>query len=66
MKNENDYERIARFILESDMPRKEQKLDGLRKCELRGHPLRYNEEMDMLLLDGVSIDPAELEDGYWL
>ncbi|MBX3452501.1 MAG: hypothetical protein KF777_23320 [Planctomycetaceae bacterium] len=58
------FERIAEFIRTSDLPRKDQKLDGLRRAYIKRH--RLDLVGDMLLLDGIAIDPSELENGYWL
>ena len=58
------FERIAEYIQTSDLPRKEQKLDGLRRAYHKRHPLEL--VGDVLLLDGIAIDPSELENGYWL
>jgi hypothetical protein len=59
------FERIEEYIRNSDLPRKEQKLDGLRRAHLKGMRLTLTDD-DTLLLDGISIDPSELENGYWL
>jgi hypothetical protein len=59
------FERIAEYIRNSDLSRKEQKLDGLRRAHLKGTRLTLTDD-DTLLLDGISIDPSELENGYWL
>jgi hypothetical protein len=58
------FERIAEYIRTSDLPRKEQKLDGLRRAYIKRHPLEMRD--DVILLDGIAIDPSELENGYWL
>lgn len=64
MTTDATWERIERFIEESDLPRKERKLDGLRRARRRG--LTMELLGDVLLLDGTAIDPSELETGHWL
>ena len=59
------FERIAEYIRRSDLPRKEQKLDGLRRAYHKQMHLTLTDD-DMLLLDGIAIDTSELENGYWL
>lgn len=56
--------RIEEFIRQSDLPRKAQKLEGLKRAYFKKQPLDLRD--DVLLLAGISIDPSELEDGYWL
>jgi hypothetical protein len=62
------FDRIADWIQASDLPWKAHKLDGLRRCFHK----RLNLDLvdwdgiDVLLLDGVAIDPSELENGHWL
>jgi len=65
---DSDYDRIAQYVVESDLPRKRQKIDGLRRAALQRIPMRLvrTEDCDMILVDGISIDPSELENGYWL
>ena len=58
------YHRIQEFIRQSDLPRKPQKLDGLKRAFFKRHPLDLRN--DILLLAGTSIDPSELENGHWL
>jgi hypothetical protein len=59
------FERIAEYIRNSDLSRKEQKLDGLRSAFHKGMHLTLTDD-DTLLLDGIAIDTSELENGYWL
>ena len=63
-KQQNEYERIAQYIADSDLPRKAEKLDGLRRCVLK--QVRMQLRGDMILVEGTSIDPSELENGHWL
>jgi hypothetical protein len=58
------YRRIEDYIRESDLPRKPQKLDGLKRAFFAKHPLELRD--DVLLLAGIAIDPSELENGNWL
>ena len=65
------YEQIAEFILGSDLPRKQQKIAGLRRAALKRVPMALvgdpaEGKDDMILVDGIAIDPSELENGYWL
>ncbi len=71
MNRQNDYERIAQYIAGSDLPRKQQKIDRLRRAALRRIPMTLVCEpqtgaCDIILVDGIAIDPSELENGYWL
>lgn len=59
------FERIAALIRTSHLPRKEQKLDGLRRALHKGLHLVLTDD-DTLLLDGIAIDTSELENGNWL
>lgn len=59
------FERIAEYLLRSDVPRKERKLDGLRAAYRKQVPLALTDD-DLLLHDGVAIDASELENGHWL
>lgn len=61
---EGTFNRIAEFIVNSDLPRKQAKLAGLRRAFRRGHPLTL--VGDTILLAGIAIDPSELETGHWL
>lgn len=61
---EQEFKRIYDWILESDMPHKQRKMDGLRTCVRRGIRLQLLD--GTLLTDGIAIDPSELENGYWL
>ena len=65
------YEHIGEFIIGSDLPRKQQKIDGLRRAALKRIPMALACDPaggadDMILVDGIAIDPSELENGYWL
>jgi hypothetical protein len=59
------FERIAKYIRSSDLPRKERKLEGLRRAYHKGMNLTLTDD-DTLLLDGIAIDTSELENGHWL
>ena len=61
---EQTFARLVEFIETSDLPNKGRKIDGLRRCYYRN--LRLDLMGDMLLLDGIAIDPSELENGHWL
>ncbi|MGC1272643.1 MAG: hypothetical protein WBC44_02965 [Planctomycetaceae bacterium] len=61
---QHTLERIAEYIRSSDLPRKEQKLDGLRAAYYKRRNLTL--VGDVLMHDGIAIDPSELENGYWL
>jgi len=58
------FRRLEEFIQTSDLPNKPQKLDGLRRAYYRRIPLTLVGET--MLLDGIAIDPSELENGHWL
>lgn len=65
------YERIAQYILASDLPRRNEKIDGLRRAALKRIPMALVGDPAggtdaMILVDGIAIDPSELENGYWL
>ena len=70
MKPADQYERIANYVRTSDLPRKEIKLAGLRRAEMLGIPMALVcdpvSNIYMILVDGISIDTSELENGYWL
>jgi hypothetical protein len=69
MTRQDDYDQIARYIEASDLPRKEQKLDGLRRAALKKIRMALLSDPsgeDIILVDGIAIDPSELENGYWL
>ncbi|RIK73467.1 MAG: hypothetical protein DCC68_24850 [Planctomycetota bacterium] len=55
--------RIEDFIRSSHLPRKAEKLSGLLAAFLNGRRLELHD--DMILLDGIAIDPSELENGRW-
>jgi hypothetical protein len=62
------FDRIADWIQASDLPRQAHKLDGLRRCFRKrlNLDLVQWDGIDVLLLDGIAIDPSELENGHWL
>ena len=64
MTKDETWARIERFIEASDLPRKQRKLEGVRRARERG--LTMGLLGDVLLLDGIAIDPSELETGHWL
>ena len=69
MKRQNDYDRVAQYITASDLPRKKQKLDGLRLAAHKRIPMTLVREPYagvMIVVDGIAIDPSELENGHWL
>jgi hypothetical protein len=55
--------RIEDFIRTSDLPRKAEKIDGLLAAFLNGRCLELHG--DTICLDGIAIDPSELENGRW-
>jgi hypothetical protein len=59
-----EFQRIEEYIRQGDLPRKDQKLDGLKRALIKKARLMLRD--DTLLLDGIAIDPSELENGYWL
>lgn len=58
------FRRLEEFIQTSDLTNKPRKLDGLHRAYYRRIPLKLVGET--MLLDGIAIDPSELENGNWL
>ena len=65
---QGQYQRIARFIDQNNLPCKQQKLGGLKLAAYNEIPMKRVETDDitLILVDGVAIDTSELETGYWL
>ena len=67
---EDAYDTVARYIEASNLPGKPNKLEGVSIARAKGIPLALVDDPaggePLILVDGIAIDPSELETGYWL
>ncbi|MEZ6100267.1 MAG: hypothetical protein R3E01_14960 [Pirellulaceae bacterium] len=70
MRSINDYDAVIRYIETSDLPRKPNKLEGVSIARAKGIPVSLADDPahgePFILVDGIAIDPSELETGHWL
>ena len=70
MRHASDYDAVIRYIEASDLPRKPNKLEGVSIARAKGIPMSLADDPThgepLILVDGIAIDPSELETGHWL
>jgi hypothetical protein len=70
MRHINDYDAVIGYIEASDLPHKPNKLEGVAIARTKGIPMTLAADPafgePLILVDGVAIDPSELETGHWL
>lgn len=70
MRSINDYDAVIRYIETSDLPRKPNKIEGVSIARAKGIPMSLADAPalgePLILVEGIAIDPSELENGHWL